>query len=94
MIRRERRNGRVKLTFAVPDPGRAVSVVGDWNGWDPLAHPLRKRSNGTRSVAIELAPGRTYRFRYLLEGGEWADDPAADAFEANGYGTVDSLVSV
>ena len=86
MIRREARKDRVKATFAVPDRGRSVSVVGDFNGWDPLAHPLRKRSNGTRSVAVELLVGHRYRFRYLHDGGVWADDPAADAIEANGYG--------
>jgi len=86
MIRREARKDRVRATFALPDPGRPVSVVGDFNGWDPLAHPLRRRSNGTRSVVVELTPGRRYRFRYLLDGGVWADDPAADAIEANGYG--------
>ncbi|MGA7985325.1 MAG: hypothetical protein WCA01_09130, partial [Burkholderiales bacterium] len=30
--------------FAVWAPSaRAVSVVGDWNGWDPQAHPLAPR---------------------------------------------------
>lgn len=65
-----------KVRFSLPDEGRAVSVVGCFNGWDPHAHPLRKRSNGTRSAAVELPPG-TYRFRYLAEGGDWRDEPDA-----------------
>jgi 1,4-alpha-glucan branching enzyme len=92
MIRREPRKDRVRTTFAVADPGRPVSVVGDFNGWDPLAHPMRKRSNGTRSVAVELVPGERYRFRYLADGGEWIDDPSADAHEANGYGGTHSVL--
>jgi 1,4-alpha-glucan branching enzyme len=67
-----------KLTFILPaaDPEGPVSVVGDFNQWTPGAHELRKRSNGTRSAAIELPPG-TYHFRYLAEGGTWANDPEA-----------------
>jgi hypothetical protein len=33
----------VKVSFVLPQdaiPGK-TSVVGDFNGWDPLAHPLR-----------------------------------------------------
>lgn len=84
---------RVRVTFSLPDEGTAVSVVGDFNGWDPLAHPLRRRSNGTRSVAVELEAGRSYAFRYLVDGGHFLDDPAADSHEANGYGGTHSVLS-
>ncbi|HSL58503.1 MAG TPA: isoamylase early set domain-containing protein [Acidimicrobiales bacterium] len=67
---------RVKVRFSLPDDGRTVSVVGCFNGWDPHSHPLRKRSNGTRSTAVELPPG-TYHFRYLAEGGTWDNEPEA-----------------
>ena len=58
----------VKVTFAVPSAVGKVSVVGDFNGWSPMATPMRARSNGTRSAAVVLPAGRTYRFRYLAEG--------------------------
>jgi hypothetical protein len=38
-------------------------------GWDPLAHLLQPRRNGTRSAAVTLPPGRRFAFRYLAEGG-------------------------
>lgn len=71
----------VKVTFVVgtDDCDKPVSVVGDFNHWDPLATPLRKRSNGTRSATLELPAGGSYRFKYLAEGGEWFDDPDAAA---------------
>lgn len=71
-----------KITF-VPNHLGPVSVVGDFNRWDPLVHPLRRRSNGTRSVVIKLAPG-AYAFRYLADGGVFFDEPDADSVEANG----------
>jgi 1,4-alpha-glucan branching enzyme len=70
------RDGTVRVTFALPAdrPGGAVSVVGDFNGWDPFAHPLRRRANGTRSASVTVPSGSTLRFRYLAEDGTWFDD--------------------
>jgi hypothetical protein len=86
---------QVKVSFILP--GEAVtgkvSVVGDFNGWDPLAHPLRPRSNGTRSVAVTLPAQRRFAFRYLDEEGRWHDDDAANGYEENGVGGVNSVVT-
>jgi 1,4-alpha-glucan branching enzyme len=78
----------VKVNFVLPKDAVAgnVSVVGDFNGWDPLAHPLRPRRDGTRSTVVTLPRGRRFAFRYLAEGGRWHDDPTAEAFEPNGVG--------
>ena len=83
----------VKVTFAVPATVGRVSVVGDFNGWSPEVTPLRSRSNGTRSAAVVLPVGRTFRFRYLAEGGWFFDDDACDAHEPNGYGETHSLIA-
>jgi 1,4-alpha-glucan branching enzyme len=68
--------GHQKVTFAVPTPavtGR-VSVVGNFNDWTPGEHELRRRSNGTHSVAVQVPRGSTLVFRYLGEHG-WFDEP-------------------
>ena len=67
------KNDVVKVTFVLPSdqPDGAVSVVGDFNNWDPFSHPLRKRTNGTRSVVVKLPSGSKMHFRYLAEGGLW-----------------------
>jgi hypothetical protein len=56
-------DGTVRVTFALPadEPDGAVSVVGNFNDWDPFAHPL-------------VPVGSTLHFRYLAEGGRWFDD--------------------
>ena len=81
-----RRNGTVRVTFALPrdTPGGAVSVVGDFNDWDPFAHPLRRRTNGTRSATVTVDAGRTLHFRYLAEGGIWFDDETVAAPDSHG----------
>jgi 1,4-alpha-glucan branching enzyme len=75
------RDGTVRVTFALPidDPGGAVSVVGDFNDWNPYTHPMRKRANQTRSAAVTVRAGSTLHFRYLAEGGVWFDDETVDA---------------
>ena len=85
----------VRVTFAVAQSAAPhVSVVGDFNGWDPLAHPLRKRSNGTRSVSIEVPAGACYEFKYLADGGSWFCEPDADRHSTNEYHEVNSVLVV
>lgn len=65
-----------KVTFvlpaaAVPDQ---TSVVGTFNDWTPGAHQLRRRTNGTYSVTVEVPVDEPIHFRYLAAGGRWFDD--------------------
>jgi hypothetical protein len=103
MLKRDKPAGStVKVTFTVPTgttpvpstaaDDRPVSVVGDFNGWDPLVHPLKRRSNGTRSVSVVLPVGTVHRFKYLAADGDWFCDDAADGWETNEYGEVNALV--
>jgi 1,4-alpha-glucan branching enzyme len=77
------RDGTVRVTFALPvdEPSGAVSVVGNFNDWDPFAHPLRRRANSIRSAAVTVQAGTTLHFRYLAEGGVWFDDQTIAAPE-------------
>lgn len=80
------RDGTVRVTFTLPvdEPAAAVSVVGSFNEWDPLAHPLRRRANRTRSAAVTVQAGTTLHFRYLAEGGVWFDDESVLAQDGQG----------
>jgi len=80
------RSGTVRVSFVLPttEPAGAVSVVGDFNDWNPYAHPLRKRGNGVRSAVVTLPAGATFCFRYLADGGIWFDDETAGARDGQG----------
>jgi 1,4-alpha-glucan branching enzyme len=82
VIRRSKqaKSNDVKITFSLPHdrPAGTVSVVGDFNDWTPGKHVMAKRANGTRSVAVTVPVGTTFRFRYLGENGHWFDDDEAD----------------
>lgn len=79
-------DGSVRVTFALPidEPDGAVSVVGNFNDWNPFSHPLRKRANRTRSAAVIVRSGTTLHFRYLAENGVWFDDETVTAQDGRG----------
>ncbi|MDO8388975.1 MAG: isoamylase early set domain-containing protein [Actinomycetota bacterium] len=95
MLRKSKPKSDVaKITFAVPaDRSTAVSVVGEFNEWDPSAHPLRKRSNGTRSVTIELPVGRSWEYLYVTTDGAFVADPDAELHVPNPYGGSNSVLT-
>lgn len=95
MIKREvLKDKKVKVTFVQPhDPAQPrISVVGDFNSWDPNATPLVKRNNNTRSASVTLDGGKRYAFRYYAEDGAWFNDEAADAYEASEHGSPNCIL--
>lgn len=71
---------------------RTVFVVGDFNNWDSHSHGLQ-REGEEWGLAVALKPGR-YRYKFLVNGTEWTADPAAQAFESDGFGGQCSVLVV
>ena len=73
-----------RVTFSLPGDAarnaKTVSLVGDFNRWDPKATPLKKRKDGSYSVTVDLEKGREYEFRYLIDGRTWENDWQADRY--------------
>ncbi|MCW2882421.1 MAG: hypothetical protein JWQ95_6521 [Sphaerisporangium sp.] len=87
MITRENpgEDGMVDLVFTLPAGVAApVSVVGDFNGWDPHAHPMPLNGDGLHTAIAQVPQGTSIRFRYLADGGIWLDDADADAHDEHG----------
>jgi 1,4-alpha-glucan branching enzyme len=59
--------------FSVWAPNaRAVSVIGEWNGWNPDAHPLAPRADSSgiwEGRVREVAQGQAYKYRIVSESG-------------------------
>jgi len=72
----------------------AVCLVGEFNGWDALATPMKKLKNGSFTASLLLERNREYQFRYLLDGGRWENDGEADKYLRNPYGGDNSVVIV
>jgi 1,4-alpha-glucan branching enzyme len=87
---------RWRVTFELPRECDAASAVvcGDFNDWSTDSHPLTQRKDGRFSVTIDLAAGRSYRFRYLIDGERWENDWEADTYVPNVYGGEDSVLDL
>lgn len=85
---------RVTFTFKPPPNTRNVTLCGEFNNWDPTAYPMHRQEDGTFVLTIPLQPGRSYRFKYLVDGQWWENDWAADGYAPNEFGTDDSVVVV
>jgi len=87
--------GHVKVTFALPADGtdERVSVVGEFNDWNPVATPLARRGEALRASVV-LDVGRRYAFRYLADGGRWFNDDEADDYQGNDFGGTDSVLDL
>jgi len=81
-------DGTQGVLFAVWAPNASqVSVIGDFNGWDAAAHPLRAREDGSgiwEGFVPGLGQGTVYKYRILSQfDGHSADkgDPFARRWE-------------
>ncbi|MGB8857842.1 MAG: isoamylase early set domain-containing protein [Ilumatobacteraceae bacterium] len=93
-IDESRQIGRVKFSLVGIGAGRLVSLVGDFNEWDPLANPLEQDDTDVHSVTVDLPLGATYQFKYLADDGSWFCDPDVEEREANEYGELNSVLHV
>jgi 1,4-alpha-glucan branching enzyme len=76
-----RPTGGADLAVWAPNAA-AVSVIGDWNGWQGEADPLRPRDDDSgvwEGHVPGIAHGHAYKFRIVTQGGQWLDkaDPFA-----------------
>ena len=87
-----------KTTFVLDreSAGEAAtaSLLGDFNGWDANATPMQRGKGGDFKVTLELATGRDYQYRFLLDGVRWVNDPDADGYIPGPFGDPNCVVTV
>jgi 1,4-alpha-glucan branching enzyme len=71
---------------------RAVSLVGDFNSWNPLSHPMKRMPDGAWLLSVELNHGH-HRYAFLVDG-TMTLDPRAQGITRNDRGERVSLVPV
>jgi 1,4-alpha-glucan branching enzyme len=89
------RDGRTcKVVFQLPAAVGVdkASVCGEFNEWSSDVHVMTRQKDGSFRLAVTLPGGRSYRYRYLLNGQCWYDDDAADGYEPNPYGSKDCVL--
>jgi 1,4-alpha-glucan branching enzyme len=69
-----------------------VSLVGDFNRWEPATHPLRQMPDRAWMISMELPHGH-HRYAFLVDG-VLTLDPRAQGITRNDKGERVSMVPV
>ena len=82
---------RVQFVYVAPK-AKQVSVVGDFNDWDPSATPLAVHG-GVWSRELEVPVGR-HDYAFGIDGARWVADPTAPRAPADEFGGERSVIVV
>jgi len=89
-----------KITFSLPaeivaDASSGL-LLGEFNNWNKeQGFSLKRSKDGSMKTTVELEAGRSYEYRYLLDGGRWVNDLNASAYaEVSSLGVLNCVVSV
>lgn len=86
-----------KVSFALDateiNKAEKVAVLGDFNNWNLAdALLLKKAKDGSFTGSLEIAKGKEYEFRYLLDETNWLNDAQADKLVANTFGAENGVI--
>ena len=69
-----------------------VDLAGEFNDWgEPKSTPMKRRKDGTWSVAVRLPNDERFEYRFVVDGKTWIVDEAADEFAPNPFGGRNSV---
>ena len=72
---------------------QSITLVGDFNDWDPTATPMDRLKSGDFTATLYLDLDRNYEFRYLADGETWMNDSQADGAVATEFpGEMNSVI--
>ncbi|HEY4219592.1 MAG TPA: isoamylase early set domain-containing protein [Gemmatimonadaceae bacterium] len=82
----------VKFSIVAPNAAR-VSIVGDFNHWNPTTLPMKRSADGRLwEVEVRLPLGR-YSYAFMIDG-HLAADPDAPSSAGDDFGTPNSVLMV
>jgi 1,4-alpha-glucan branching enzyme len=82
-----------KIQFSLTaDTATSVSLVGEFNNWNPDADPMQKDEN-ERWIKIKMLPPGKIEYKFWVDG-EWVQDPENLRTCPNCFGTQNSIVKV
>jgi 1,4-alpha-glucan branching enzyme len=81
----------VNFVCIAPD-AKQVTLVGDFNDWDPKAHPLKRQPDGSWTGQVTLGHGH-HHYRFLVDGKPTLD-PRAQGIARDEQNEKVSLLAV
>ena len=81
------------VTFRYSGAGNTVNVASEFNNWSTSADAMTKQADGTWALTKKLAAGR-YAYKFVVDGSNWKEDPAAKETVDDSYGGKNAIVVV
>jgi 1,4-alpha-glucan branching enzyme len=78
--------------ICVAPAARSVTLIGDFNDWDPHAHPMKRQPDGAWLIQVPLHHGH-HHYQFLIDG-KHALDPRAQGIARNEQDQKVSLIAV
>ena len=72
---------------------QSVNLAGSFNSWSTSADAMKRDAQGRWSIVKALPAGR-HQYKFVVNGGQWKEDPANTQTVDDGYGGKNSLVVV
>lgn len=83
----------VEVVFQVDRPDvESVEWIADTTGWEPVDMKRADRGKGPFRLRVRLPKDAAIQFRYRIDGHQWENDEAADAYWPNEHGSENSVV--
>jgi hypothetical protein len=83
------------VTFILNQPtARQVEVVGSWDDWRVPGLTARSVAPGVWQAHLPRPAAGEYRYKFLVDEVMWLDDPSNTHKAYDGYGGLNSLLSV
>jgi 1,4-alpha-glucan branching enzyme len=78
--------------FCVAPEAKQVSLIGDFNDWQPEAHPMNRQPDGSWHIAVPIHHGH-HHYQFLVDGRPVLD-PRATGIARNHKNERASLIAV
>jgi serine protease AprX len=85
--------GRLHFTYH-NDGAASVALAAEFNDWDPARIGLLKDADGWWRANIVAPPPGRYRYKFVVDGGRWVDDPSNGLKELDEHGGFNSVLSI
>ncbi len=76
------------------DQARRVCLAGDFNGWNGQSARYERQADGLWRVSIETPAAGRYRYKLLIDGVHWREDPGNPARDVDPFGGFDSILKI
>ena len=84
-----------RIVFVYHDDGaQSVCLAGDFNGWDSRKTPLKRDRSGLWLTEITAPKAGRYRYKFVVDGARWLEDPSNGMKAPDNYGGLNSILDI